>query len=181
MLFTIGHGDREIQTFLDMLRAADARILVDVRRYPGSRRHPQLGRDALSAALRDAGIEYRWAGETLGGRRPLRPDSPHHALRNEGFRAYADHMDTRAFQIALEELLAEAGSASVAIMCAERHPSNCHRSLISDAVVARGVKVVHLLEPGRSCLATLHPCARVEGDRIRYDVQMQPSLDLGDT
>ncbi len=181
MLFTVGHGDRQIQSFIDMLRAADVRILVDVRRYPGSRRHPQFGRDALSAALQDAGIEYRWAGETLGGRRTVRPDSPHHALRNEGFRAYADHMDTRAFQVALEELLAEAGSAFVAIMCAERHPSNCHRSLISDAVVARGGKVVHLLEPGRSCAATLHPCARVEGNRIRYDVETQPRLDLGDT
>ena len=180
VLFTIGHGDRQIDTFLDMLRAAGVRVLVDVRRYPGSRRHPQFGRDVLAAALKEAGIEYRWAGEALGGRRRLGAGSPHQALRNESFRAYADHMDTPDFRSALADLLALADSTPVAILCAERHPSQCHRSLISDAVLARGGKVTHLLEPGRWGEAALHPCARVEGARVVYDVGAQAGLDLPD-
>ena len=179
LVFTIGHGNRDIRAFIAMLGEPGVHTVVDVRRYPASRRHPHFNRDALSMTLREAGIEYRWAGEALGGRRPPRPGSPHRALQSESFHAYADHMDTPSFQSALDELLAAATGAPVAILCAERHPSNCHRSLISDAVMARGMRVIHLLEPGRSCEATLHACARVDGGRPRYDVGIQPSLDLG--
>jgi uncharacterized protein (DUF488 family) len=176
-LFTIGHGDRDLDTFLGMLRDANILALADVRRFPGSRRHPHFGRDALASALAAAGIEYRWAGEALGGRRKPQRASRHLALRSDAFRAYADHMDTPEFRASLDALLTRSAGDLTAILCAERHPSNCHRSLISDAVLVRGVPVIHLLEPGKSCAATLHPCARADGDCVVYDVGAQLGFD----
>lgn len=170
-LYTIGHGDRPIAVFAGMLRAAGVRTLVDVRRYPGSRRHPQFGREALAHALAEADIEYRWEGEALGGRRKARTDSRHVAWRSESFRGYADHMETPAFEAALARVLEKARSAPLAVMCAERHPAQCHRQLIADALIARGLAVTHLLEPGRTSEAALHAAARIEGANVVYDVQ----------
>jgi uncharacterized protein (DUF488 family) len=169
-LHTIGHGDRELGVFLAMLREAGVCTLVDVRRHPGSRRYPHFGRDVLAAALGAGGIAYRWEGEALGGRRRARRDSRHEALRSESFRGYADHMETTAFVDALGRVLDAARSAPLAVMCAERHPSQCHRQLVADAAIARGFAVVHLLEPGRAEPARLHPAARVEGESVVYDV-----------
>jgi len=160
-----------------MLRDAAVVVLADVRRFPGSRRHPHFGRDALAAALGAAGIEYRWAGEVLGGRRKAQRESRHLALTSDAFRAYADHMDTSEFRASLDHLLARSTTEPTAILCAERHPANCHRSLISDAVIARGVPVIHLLEPGKSREATLHASARVDGDCVTYDVGVQFGFD----
>jgi len=176
-LYTIGHGDRPIAVFVAMLHEAGIGTLVDVRRHPGSRRHPQFGREALAAALADAGIEYRWEGEALGGRRRTRPDSRHGAWRSDSFRGYADHTETRDFRAALERVLDAARERPVAVMCAERHPSQCHRQLLADAALARSVPVVHLLEPGRSEPARLNDFARVEGLNVVYDVQ--PSAGSG--
>jgi uncharacterized protein (DUF488 family) len=170
-LYTIGHGDREIATFVGMLRDARSALLFDVRRHPGSRRHPHFGHEALAHALADAGIGYRWEGEALGGRRRTRPDSRHVAWRSASFRGYADHMETPDFVAALARLLDAARKRPVAVMCAERHPSQCHRQLIADAALARGVPVVHLLEPGRSEPAKLHDFARLEGAQVIYDLQ----------
>lgn len=170
-LCTIGHGDRPIAAFIDMLRDAGVATLVDVRRHPGSRRHPQFGREALAQALADAAIEYCWEGDALGGRRRTRPDSRHVAWRSDSFRGYADHMETPDFRAALERVLHAARERPVAVMCAERHPSQCHRQLIADAALAWGVPVTHLLEPGRSEPARLHTFARVEGLNVVYDVQ----------
>jgi len=176
-LYTIGHGDRELDAFLGMLQDASIVALADVRRYPGSRRHPHFGREALAAALAGAGIEYRWAGETLGGRRNATGNSRHLALTSDSFRAYADHMDGPEFRASLDDLLARSAHQPTAIMCAERHPASCHRSLIADAVLARGVPVIHLVEPSRSCPANLHPCARLDGDHLTYDVGVQLGFD----
>jgi uncharacterized protein (DUF488 family) len=170
-LCTIGHGDREIAGFVGMLRDAGIATLFDVRRHPGSRRHPQFGREALAHALGDARIEYRWEGEALGGRRRTRPGSRHVAWRSAAFRGYADHMETPDFADALARVLEAATTQPVAVMCAERHPSQCHRQLIADAVLARGVPVVHLLEPGRSEPARLHDFARIDGTQVVYDVR----------
>lgn len=175
-LFTIGHGDRALAVFIDMLREARVETLIDVRRYPGSRRHPQFGRDALAASLAAAGIGYRWEGEALGGRRRASPASRNSALRSASFRGYADHMMTPDFRAGLDRVLLEARMRPVAIMCAERHPSQCHRQLIVDAVLAQGMPVVHLLEPGRREAARLHEVARVEGDAVIYDVGTQREL-----
>lgn len=141
MIRTVGHGARPVEEFVAVLTTAGVDTLVDVRRFPGSRRHPQFGRDALAAALRAAGLRYAWEGEALGGRRQRRPDSRHTALRNASFAAYADHMDTPEFRTALDRL-----TDGSAVMCAETLWWRCHRMLIADALVLRGVTVEHLLD-----------------------------------
>jgi uncharacterized protein (DUF488 family) len=145
---TVGHGARPIGTFLAILDEAGVDTLVDVRRFPGSRRHPQFGRDALEAAVHQAGRGYIWRGETLGGRRRPRPGSRHTALRNAAFAAYADHMDTPEFRAAVDDLIAVAATELPVVMCAETLWWHCHRMLIADALVLRGASVEHLLEPG---------------------------------
>jgi uncharacterized protein (DUF488 family) len=160
-IFTIGHSTRTEEEFLGLLRAHGVRRLVDVRRYPGSRRHPQFSRDRLSAVLPDAGIEYVHALE-LGGRRNSAPDSPNTAWRSASFRAYADHMASEAFGEWLERLLAWAPAGDTAIMCAEAVPWRCHRQLIADALVARGVEVLNITGPGRAEPHVLSGHARVD-------------------
>jgi uncharacterized protein (DUF488 family) len=155
---TVGHGARRADALLAVLRDAGVEVLVDVRRYPGSRRHPQFGRDALAGFLAEAGIEYEWWGETLGGRRRRSPDSRHTALREPAFVGYADHMDTAAFRTAVEALLDLPGRP--AIMCAETVWWHCHRMLISDALTMRGATVTHLLDVGRRQPHHLHQTVR---------------------
>jgi len=179
-VFTIGHSTRSAGELIAILAEAGIERLVDVRRFPASRRHPQFGRDALAAALAEAGIAYRHEPD-LGGRRPPRPDSPNTAWRVAAFRGYADHMDSREFRAALERLLAGAAERPTAVMCAEAVPWRCHRRLIADALVARGIAVVHLLAPGRSDPHVLSPDARVLPDhRLVYPApaDAQGALDL---
>jgi uncharacterized protein (DUF488 family) len=175
ILFSVGHGTRPIEAFIALLRRAGIRRLVDVRTAPGSRRHPQYGRDALAVALEAAGIEYVWRGEDLGGFRKPRPGSRHEALRNDAFRGYADHMDMPAFREGLEWLLANAAETPTAFMCAESDWHRCHRRMISDAVVARGGRVVHLLDRGNE-EHVLHPDARIEDGVPVYDGGGQATL-----
>lgn len=151
---------------------------MDVRRYPGSRRHPQFSRDALAASLAGAGIGYVHEPD-LGGRRAARPDSPHSAWRVEAFRGFADHMETPDFGAALERLMRRAAETPTAILCAEAVPWRCHRRLISDALVARGVDVLHILGPGRAEPHELDAKARIlPGGRLLYGGPAgdQPSL-----
>ncbi len=144
------------------------RVLVDVRRYPGSRRHPQFSRDALAASLASGGIEYVHE-PGLGGRRAVRPGSPHTAWRVEAFQGYADHMETPEFAAALARLMERAAGETAAILCAEAVPWRCHRRLISDALLARGVPVLHILGPGRADPHELDPNARIlPGGRLLY-------------
>ena len=146
--------------------------LLDVRRFPGSRRHPQFGRDTLAGALAEAGIGYEWHGDTLGGRRSRRAGSRHTALRQAAFAGYADHMDTTEFRDAVLALgaRAEAGER-LAVMCAETLWWRCHRSFIADALAMRGIDVTHLLRPGESQRHRLHPTARRgDDDWPVYDV-----------
>jgi len=184
-VFTLGHSTRSAEELIALLQEAGVELLVDVRRFPGSRRHPQFGREALAAALAAAGIEYRHAPD-LGGRRSPRPDSPNTAWRVAAFRGYADYMDSPEFQAALSRLAAAAAERPTAILCAEAVPWRCHRRLIADALVARGVPVVHLLAPGRREPHALHPDARpLPGGRLVYpaaaEIQRdaQGTLDLG--
>jgi uncharacterized protein (DUF488 family) len=167
-VFTAGHSTRPIEDLLALLAEHGVRTLVDVRRFPGSRRHPQYSRDALAASLAAAGIQYVHE-PNLGGRRAARPDSPHTAWRVEAFRGYADYMETPEFQAALERLIRRAETETVAILCAEAVPWRCHRRLISDALVARGVQVMHILSPGRAEPHELDANARVlPGGRLLY-------------
>lgn len=179
VIFTIGHGNRPLQEFLGLLEASGVRCLVDVRAFPGSRRHPHFGRGELERSLPEAGIEYVWDGAALGGRRRPRDDSPHVAMRNESFRAYADHMETATFRHAVEHLVERAAATRPAIMCAERLPWQCHRYMISDYLVAHGVEVRHVIDGKPPRAHALRAEARVQGDgRLVYDVNTQPELGL---
>jgi uncharacterized protein (DUF488 family) len=168
VIVTIGHSTRTSDEFLALLGAHGVDEVLDVRRYPASRRHPHFARDALASALRAAGVAYRHDAD-LGGRRAPRPDSPHTAWRSGAFRGYADHMETEAFGAALERLMDTAADRTVALLCAEAVPWRCHRQLIADALVARGVVVRHIIGPRPPEPHRLSPFARVEpGGRIVY-------------
>lgn len=169
-VFTIGHSTRASEELLALLAEHGIELLVDVRRYPGSRRHPQFSRDALAGALAHSGIEYMHEPD-LGGRRTPRPGSPHVAWRVAAFRGYADHLETPQLQAALERLIRHAEERRTVILCAEAVPWRCHRRLISDALVARGVEVRHILGPGRAEPHEIDPNARIEdgGRRLIYD------------
>jgi uncharacterized protein (DUF488 family) len=145
--------------------------LVDVRRHPGSRRHPQFARAALEATLQQAGMRYVWLGETLGGRRSgLAPPerSPNRAWREPAFRAYADHMLSEAFAEGLAVLERVARERPTAILCAELLWWKCHRRLLADRLVAAGWCVVHLRAAGRSEQHALSEWARLEGGVLTY-------------
>jgi len=176
-LLTVGHGTRSTDELVAVLRAGGAERVVDVRRFPASRRHPHLARGPLAAALARAGLAYDWRGETLGGRRtPVEP-TRHPALRNAGFRAYADHMDTPAFRSALARLLDEVATGPApAVLCAETLWWRCHRRLIADAAVLAGTPVVHLVDGRTQQPHLLSPDARADDDgRPVYDVGVLPA------
>jgi uncharacterized protein (DUF488 family) len=168
VLFTIGHSNRPVEVLLAMLREAGVKRLVDIRAVPKSRRWPQYDGAALKRALADAGIEYAWRGDALGGFRKPRPDSPNLVL-DGAFRGFADHMATPAFGAAIDALLAVAAATPTAIMCAEKLPAECHRSLIADYVLARGTAVVHLVAPGERESGRLDPAARAVRGGLVYD------------
>jgi uncharacterized protein (DUF488 family) len=169
-VLTVGHGARDIESFLGLLRGAGVERLVDVRTAPGSRKHPQFGRDALASSLAGAGITYEWWGRDLGGWRRPRRDSRHAALRSSGFRGYADHMDTEAFRAARMRLIETSAGARTAVMCAESLWWRCHRRMLADALVAAGCEVVHVMDGDRLEPHRLSPVARLDGDAVVYDV-----------
>lgn len=173
-LYTVGHGARPIEDFLTLLEEARIGRLVDVRTAPGSRKHPQFGKDALASALAERGIAYRWEPR-FGGWRRSRAGSRHTALRSPGFRGYADHMETEEFRQAREWLVRTAAETPTAVMCAESMWWRCHRRMLADALVASGSEVRHLMSGGRTDPHRLHPAARVEGGLPVYDVEAEPS------
>jgi uncharacterized protein (DUF488 family) len=166
-VLTVGHSNRPFEEFLRLLRAHGATLVVDVRKMPGSRRNPQFGRDTLPDALRRAGIGYTHL-PGLGGLRRRRPDSPNTGWKNASFQGYADYMLTPEFRQSLEELLEKAKGERAVLMCAEAVPWRCHRSLIADVLVVRGVPVEHILGPSRTQPHVLRPWAVVHGERIIY-------------
>ena len=178
VVYTIGHGNRPLEELSMLLHRSGIACLVDVRAFPGSRRHPHFGRGELEHSLPREEIEYVWEGASLGGRRRPRADSPHVALRNASFRAYADHMETEAFREGIKRLLERAAEKPVAIMCAERLPWQCHRYMISDYLVANHVEVRHIVGTAATKPHTLRPEARVQDGHLVYDCNTQPRLDL---
>lgn len=180
-LFTIGHSTRSIEEFAAMLHEAAVTRIVDVRYFPGSRRHPQFGRETLPPALASRGIDYQHMRE-LGGRRGPQHDRPSRNTlwRVEAFRNYADYAETSEFRDALDRLERLAEERATAIMCAEAVWWRCHRRLVTDYMVARGWQVTHLLGPGQQQEAALTPGAVVHADgRIEYPASAgQASLPI---
>jgi len=165
-VFTIGHSTRSFDRFVELLAREGVRCVADVRTFPASRRQPQFNAEALAAALAERGVDYVHL-PGLGGRRRPRADSPNTAWRNEGFRGYADHMGTAEFQAGLDRLREIAAEQRTAVMCAEAVPWRCHRSLLADALVARGDTVLHILDT-KTSPHTLTPFAVVEDGAVRY-------------
>lgn len=168
LIWTVGHSNKSLDAFLANLAAHGVSRVADVRRHPGSRRWPHFSADALAESLPAAGIDYVGMPE-LGGRRKPRPDSPHTAWRVEAFRGYADYMDTPEFRAALEKLEDLARARPTAILCAEALPWQCHRSLIGDALIARGWEVREILSEREARVKKLPDFARLDGDRVMYD------------
>jgi uncharacterized protein (DUF488 family) len=167
-VLTVGHGTLPADQLGSLLREAGVSRVVDVRRFPGSRRHPQFARSALAQWLPALGIAYRWA-EALGGRRAPNPDSPNGGLRNAAFRGYADHMASPEFSAAVARLLSEAGRSQVAVLCAESLWWRCHRRLMADhLVLVAGVAVEHLLHDGTLAAHVLTDHAERDGGTVIY-------------
>jgi uncharacterized protein (DUF488 family) len=179
-LFTIGHSTHPFDEFLKLLALHGIKALVDVRRFPGSRKHPHFSRDHLASALPQAGIEYHWS-EALGGRRKS-PDIPsgNLGLRNQSFRNYADYMATPAFDQAVSQLLDLARAKPTAFMCSEGLYWRCHRRLVSDYLLARGIDVQHIMPSGALRPHKLTEAARIDDGLLTYPPQPDQPQSLPD-
>ena len=166
-VFTIGHSTRPIEEFIRLLKAHRVDRLVDIRTMPQSRYNPQFSRETLSPALRKAGIRYRHM-PGLGGLRRPRPDSVNGGWRNASFRGYADYMQTAPFRRSLDRCIELATQERVALMCAEAVPWRCHRSLVADALLVRGLVVQEITSGVRTRPHTLTPWAAVSGVQLTY-------------
>ncbi|MDA8168941.1 MAG: DUF488 domain-containing protein [Nitrospiraceae bacterium] len=166
-IYTIGHSTRLISDFVWLLKKFGITMLVDVRSVPRSSFNPQFNIDALPETLKNAGIGYQHIKGLGGLRHPLK-SSPNTGWKNSSFRGFADYMLTEEFNENLDELIELAKAEKVAVMCAEALPWRCHRNLISDALVARGVRVEHIISDKSLQPHTLNPEARVEGLKITY-------------
>jgi uncharacterized protein (DUF488 family) len=165
-IHTIGHSNRTIGVLIELLKAHDIEMVIDVRRWPASRRLPHFNRESLTTELKTAGIDYLWRGD-LGGFRKPAPDSPNTAWRVGAFRAYADFMLTPEFRTIIDELEKIATTERIALLCAEAVPWRCHRQLLADAFLARGWIVRHIMDNG--CHGhKLPPFAQREGKHIYY-------------
>ncbi len=169
-IWTVGHSTRPVSDFIALLQAHGIRQLVDVRTIPRSRHNPQFAQDQLQASLRHAGIHYLHM-PALGGLRHTRRDSVNTAWRNASFRGYADYMQTPEFEESLGELIRVAHDQPTAIMCAEAVPWRCHRSLIADALLVRGINAEEIASQTSARPHTLTPWARVKGQEITYPAE----------
>ena len=173
VVFTVGHSTHTGDEFISLLQGCGVETVVDVRTIPRSRHNPQFNADELRAALGAAGIAYvHLAG--LGGLRHTTKDSINTAWKNASFRGYADYMQTPEFREALGQLIALAAQTRCATMCAEAVPWRCHRSLIGDALLVRGIEVRDIISATSCKPHQLTPWAKVDGERITYPAE-QPS------
>lgn len=171
-VYTIGHSTRALESLVEMLAAHHVTVLADVRTVPRSRHNPQFNQDTLPDGLRAAGIRYVALPRLGGLRHGLKTGSPNTGWRNKSFRGYADYMLTDEFEEGLSELLSIARKEPTAIMCAEAVPYRCHRSLISDALTARGVEVREISSKTRAVPHRMTPFALVEGERVTYPPEL---------
>jgi uncharacterized protein (DUF488 family) len=167
-VFTIGHSTRPISEFIELLKVFGISELIDVRTIPKSRHNPQYNSEELQKSLKAQGIDYLHM-PGLGGLRHTKKDSQNTAWKNASFRGFADYMQTEEFSISLSELIEIARKKrTIAIMCAEAVPWRCHRSLIGDALLVRGIEVQDITGRHSVHPHTLTPWAKVEGGKITY-------------
>jgi uncharacterized protein (DUF488 family) len=167
IVLTIGHSTRSLEDFISLLRAHGVTLVVDVRTVPRSRNNPQFNKTSLPKSLQKAGLGYVHLSGLGGLRHPVR-NSVNLGWRNASFRGYADYMQTPEFEKALDELIQLANHDRIALMCAEAVPWRCHRSLIADALLARGIRSGHIMSPTRRQAHTLTPFASVDGTKVTY-------------
>lgn len=175
-IFTVGHSTLPIERFIAVLHAFGIGALADIRTVPRSRHNPQFNAEPLAAGLKQERIDYAPLA-ALGGLRRAQKDSPNTGWRNASFRGYADYMQTEAFEAGLESLIGMSRRQRTAIMCAEAVPWRCHRSLVADALSARGIPAVEILSESSYRPHKLTPFARVDGTRITYPPE-QAALPL---
>lgn len=171
-IYTVGHSTRSPNEFLAIIAAFGIELLIDVRTIPRSRRNPQYEQASLRQLLAEHGVAYIHMPE-LGGLRRPRKDSLNDGWENASFRGYADYMQTGEFASAIDKLVTEASGKPTVIMCAEAVPWRCHRSLIADALLVRGIEVTDILSERGSKAHTLTPWARVDGQQITYPKRQQ--------
>src|SRR6266550_292704 len=170
-IWTIGHSTRKIDIFLSLLQENGVKVIADVRMFPGSKRYPQFGREALAKCLGERGIRYEHFPE-LGGRRKPRPDSHNMAWRNASFRGYADYMETEEFHKGVERLVDLANKVGrTAIMCAEAVWWRCHRALISDYLKVRGIEVIHIVDANKTEPHLYTSAARMASGELNYNAR----------
>ena len=166
-VFTIGHSTRPIEDFIELLKAHCVKRVIDIRTIPRSRHNPQFNRESLAQSLRAAGIGYTHI-KKLGGLRHPKKDSINLGWRNSGFRGFADYMQTREFEAALERAIKLAKTKPSALMCAEAVPWRCHRSLVADALAVRKIPVKHIVSATRAQAHKITPFALIRASRITY-------------
>jgi len=176
LILTIGHSTRTIDEFVRLLQTHGVRLVVDVRTIPRSRHNPQFNADSLPRSLKCAGITYTHV-PSLGGLRHANRDSLNTGWRNTSFRGFADYMQTKEFADGLEKLLKLARRRKSALMCAEAVPWRCHRSLIADALLIRGIRVEHILGAAGGKVHTITPFARVRAGHITYPGSSQTRVE----
>jgi uncharacterized protein (DUF488 family) len=177
-IYTIGHSTRSFAEFLALLQAHRIDRVADIRTVPRSRRHPHFSREVLKGALAEHGIAYEHFAE-LGGLRRPRPDSPNTGWRNESFRGYADHMRSADFSSGVDRVLAFSAEGRTSVMCAEAVWWRCHRGLLADALLLRGVTVCHILTISPAQPHQLCDFARTEGTTITYQEDTGRSSRIG--
>jgi uncharacterized protein (DUF488 family) len=169
VVFTIGHSTRTIEEFIEILKHYGIKKVVDIRTIPKSRHNPQFNEESLVETLKSAGIGYRHM-KGLGGLRHTIKDSLNTGWRNASFRGFADYMQSDEFEEGLQKLMDIAGKKIAVIMCAEALPWRCHRSLVGDALVNRGIIVRHIMNAHSAMEHKLTPWAKVKGEKIIYPV-----------
>jgi uncharacterized protein (DUF488 family) len=166
-VFTVGHSNHTLESFIEILKAHGITELIDIRTVPRSRHNPQFNRESLPLSLKEVGIQYRHAAE-LGGLRHPREDSPNTGWHNASFRGFADYMQTAKFEESVQMLIQQAQGERVALMCAEAVPWNCHRSLIADALMVRGIQVEHITSKTHRQPHRFTQWAKTDGTKIIY-------------
>jgi len=178
-LYSIGHGSRSIETFMDLIQEFRIKHLADVRSYPSSRRNPHFDRKSLELTLKKSSISYTWFPDLGGFRRDgLGNTSPNVSLESRGFRNYADYMSTESFKTAAYKLSQLAHLGSACFMCAETVPHRCHRSLLADYLLAQGLKVIHILDKQRTMVHQLSRLASISEERIIYNRVAPQQMEL---